>query len=230
MSFLITGAKNTNLTTNTSSYASGSFTALQGDLLIVFVVSSDTAAAGGLTSSSGLTFTKIVSQAYSTGTVYAFVSDAVPTSTSGHACTFTCTGDAATGASIAVLAFRPQELDTRYGMSAIKQYAVNSGSASSTPSVSLTNLTTLNNSLFLGVGMSTNPPSLTPETGYTEMYDTGYSTPTTGMWCATKEVENGVRFDLAANSLAPSAWAAIGLEIDTTLVPVANSSAFFAFF
>ncbi len=231
MSFTITGTKSTASTSNLSSYASGNFTALAGEYLIVFVVSTDTLATGTMTGS--MTYTKITSTRFgatNANTVYAFISNEVPSSSSGHTATFSCAGDAATGALMFVIRIQPDYYPgAKYGLSAIKQYATTSGAAASTPTVTLGAVTDTNNPVLLFVGNLTNPATLNAGGGLTEMYDTGYNTPTTGGWVGF--APNGyTSSSVSAGSTSASYYGGIAIELDVTPAPTISTSSFFSFF
>jgi hypothetical protein len=167
-------------TSNATSYASGSFTPAAGDLLIAFVVASDTVAAGTMTDSQSLGFTKVTSalKNSSADTVYAFVANA-NAAASPMTVTFDCTGDAATGAIIFVASVSGI---SRVGPNAIAQSAIQENQASGTPAISFTNAVNTSNPTLGCVGNSTNPATLTPPTSWTEdaAGDTGYNAPATG--------------------------------------------------
>ena len=230
MAFTITGTKSTASTSNTTSYASGTFTALAGEYLIVFVVSTNTLATGTMTGS--MTYTKITSTTFgatNANTVYAFISNEVPSSSSAHTATFSCAGDAATGALMFVIRIQPDYIGAKYALSAVKQYATTNGAAASTPTATLGAVTDTNNPVLLFVGNLTNPAALNAGGGLTEMYDTGYSTPTTGGWVGF--TSNGyTSSSVAAGSPSTSYYGGIAIELDVTPAPTTNTSNFFSFF
>ena len=88
-------------TANASTYASGSFTPVAGERLVLLVAGSATVAAGSATASAnGITFTRhATALRASIDTSYVFVANQdVPASPVAMTVTFDCTGDAATGA------------------------------------------------------------------------------------------------------------------------------------
>ena len=106
MAAVTNGPTATASTSNTTSYASNSFTPNAGDLLVAFVIASGTVATGTMTASAnGITFTKVGSAVKNTSadTLYCFVANQlVPASPASMTVTFDCTGDAATGAIVSV--------------------------------------------------------------------------------------------------------------------------------
>lgn len=178
----VTHAVATASTTDATSYASGAFTPVAGDLLVAFVVANATVAAGSMTDSQALGFTKITSAVYddgsgTTATIYLFVSNATAAASS-MTVTFDCTGDAATGAVIEVARVSGM---SRTGSSASKQSAVtSSGSSGNTPAATFAVAALTGNPTLGVVGNLTNPATLTPPTSWTEQNDTGFATPTTG--------------------------------------------------
>lgn len=97
-------------TTNGTSYASGAFTPTQGDLLVVSVTATDSAAASptATASANGITFTRIsaLDATYGASAVnrrWIFIADQlVGASPASMTVTFDCSADAATGATVAV--------------------------------------------------------------------------------------------------------------------------------
>ena len=101
-----------------ASIASGSFTPATDDVLVVFVQATATVAAGALTGSGGITFTRVFSQtAGASGTGYCFIGDSAAAASS-QTVTFDCTGDDCTESGIHVYAVAGQSV---YGSSAVVQ-------------------------------------------------------------------------------------------------------------
>lgn len=170
-------------TANTNSYTSPSFTPVEGDLLVAFVSSSDTVAAGAMSASAnGITFARMpLTAVRGSGAhqLYGFIANQpVPASPSAMTITFTCTGDNATGA--IVQCCRVDGM-TRFGLNAIRQIAkddeVTSGTAPAT--VFDRNCLSVNPTLW-AIGNPQNAPFYTATTNWTKQTDASYATPTTG--------------------------------------------------
>jgi hypothetical protein len=201
-------------TSNTTSYASGSFTPAAGDLLIAFVVASGTVATGTMTDSQSLGFTKITSalKNSSADTVYAFVSNAQATASS-MTVTFDCTGDSATGAIIFVASVSGV---LKAGTSAILQSAIQENQAAGgTPAIAFTNAARVGNPTLGCIGNSTSPAGITPPTNWTEdaAGDTGYNTPPTGGEYAFRN-SGFTGTTITWGSTSGSAFGGIILEVD----------------
>lgn len=175
----VTHRVSTASTSNTTSYASGSFTPGASELLVVFVTASDTAAVDAtLSDSQGLGFSLVATglKNSSTDRVYAFVANALAAA-SAMTVTFDCSSDAATGAIIQVAGVSGMTLT---GFKAIRQVAIAENQSAGTPTISF-NLAALTGNPTLGlIGNSTNAAGMTAPTNWTEKDDTGYATPTTG--------------------------------------------------
>lgn len=173
-------------TLNVTSYAAGTFTPAASDLLVGMVAATDTVAAGTMTSTGNTAaWTKITTALFqsSAGTCYLFVQNALTTATA-TVVTFDCTGDAATGAIIAVARISGM---TRTGASAVRQSAVLSnlavalGNPISSPTLAAAALTGNPTIEFAGTlygGGS--PETFNPPTNWTEgVADGSYLTPNT---------------------------------------------------
>jgi hypothetical protein len=168
---------------NVSSYASNAFTPAQGDLLVAFVNASDTVAAGAMTGSANVTaFTRVGSAVRGTGahTLYCFVGNTlVPASPSSMTVTFTCTGDAATGASIAVARVAGV---TRAGLAAIRQFAKQDNVASGVaPAPAFANNALADNVTLAAYAGPVTAPFYTATVNWTEQVDVSYATPTSAL-------------------------------------------------
>lgn len=208
-----THAISTASTSNAASYTTGSFTPAANDLLVVTVVASASIAAGSVTNSSGITFTKITSalKNLSADTIYLFVANSLATAVS-QTCTFDCTGDSATGAIVNVARLAGM---TRTGASAVRQSAIANNKAAGIPTVTLGTISLTGNPLIGVVGNATNPAGLTPPATWTEQNDTGYITPTAGSEYAT--VNSGfVNTVITWGSSSASDYGIIVAEMDSS--------------
>src|SRR5215207_1481942 len=179
MATVTLAAAATAVTTNATSYVSGSFTPAAGDLLVVFVRAGATAATGTMSGSTGLTFTKVDHATFATSAhrVYCFVANAAAAA-SAQTVTFDCTGDAADGSVIVI--YRVADMPT-YGLSAVRQSAkTDNGSVAGTPAVTFASAVISGDATLGMVGNGANPATLTPPTNWTESSDVGYGTPASG--------------------------------------------------
>jgi hypothetical protein len=114
-------------TTDGTSFTTSSFTPSADRLLVVFVVASDTVAVGACSDSVDGAMTLVGSTTKNSGadTIYCFVGAALTASTA-RTITFTCTGDAASGAVIEVAEVAGI---SRVSSAAIRQFAVQANQA-----------------------------------------------------------------------------------------------------
>lgn len=176
----VTFKVNTASTTNASSYASGSFTPVASDLLVVFVHASGTVTDAQMLSSTGILFTQVAAflDATSVNRVYCYVAGSLATAVA-QTVTWSYTGTAASGAVIQVYAVAGM---TRLGTFAVRQSAGQSNQAAlGTPAPTFGVAVLTGNPALGAIGNSTNPATLTPPTSWTEGADSGYATPTTGL-------------------------------------------------
>jgi hypothetical protein len=208
----------TPVTTNATSYVSGSFTPAAGDLLVVFVRAGATADAGAVTSSAGLTFTKVDHATFRTSLdrIYCFVSNQAAAA-SAQTVTFACAGDAADGSVIFVASVTGM---TRYGLSAVRQSAKQENQAAAgTPAPAFASAALTGNPTLGCVGNSTNPAGLTAPTSWTELADSGYATPTSG----AEYIHRNSGFTgttITWGSTSATAFGSLIIELDTS-APVA---------
>lgn len=220
-SITVTAVTGTASTTNASTYASGSFTPAANDVLLVFVTSSGTAAAGTMTDSQSLGFTSVTSalKNSSADIVQVFISNAKATATS-MTVTFHTSGGNASGCII-----QPVRLAgmLRVGASAIKQSAVTANHASgAAPAFTFGSAALTGNAVLSLVGNSTSPPGITVPAGstptWTQGSNLGYSTPTTGgEWTFANSGFTGTT--LTWGSTSASAYGVIGVEVDASAAP-----------
>jgi hypothetical protein len=216
----VTHAVSTVSSSNSSSYTSSAFTPVDGDLLVVFVVASDTTTdAATLSSSVGeQTFSRIVTTNKNTNAdrLYAFVSNFKATAIS-QTVTFDCTGDQATGAIIGIARISGIPL---IGLGAIKQYAVqtNQGGAT-TPNTVFSNNVLSGNPTLGFIGNGTNTATMTPPTNWSELSDVGYNSPSTGLeYVYRNSGFNGTNIIWGNNSSSP--FGSIILEIAAQAVDI----------
>lgn len=179
----VTAGVHTTSTSNVSSYATASFTPAANDLLLVLVQATGTTTNPATVSNSlGLTFSYVTRATHNAGAdqTALYVANSLAAASS-QTCTWDCTGDAATGATVVVLRVAGM---SRTGTNAIRQSAVQSGiTAASTPAPAFGAAALTGNACigFFGNGTSTAGRGV-PTTSWTEVYDlAGYSTPTGGI-------------------------------------------------
>lgn len=201
-------------TSQATSYASGSFTPAAGDLLVTFVIATVTVGFGTVSSSQALGgWTEITRalKAVSTDTAYLFVANALAAN-SAMTVTFDCTGDTATGCIVTVLRVSGM---TNVGSAAVRQFDIienQAGGADVDWVLPAAPLTT--NPIVAMIANGTNPATLAPTATFVERSDTGYASPTTGMY--TQSVDGGhtsVNINVSASG---GATCAIAAELDAS--------------
>jgi hypothetical protein len=205
----------TTSTSNVATYASGSFTPANGELLVALVVASGTVDAGDMTDSIGGTWTKITSalNQASADTIYVFVRTALIGTGVSMTVTFDCTGDNATGVVIFVAGVSGM---AKVGAAAVRQSDIteNTG-AGTTPSITFPAVCLTTNPTIVVIGNATNPAGCTPPTNWTELGDTGHATPDRGGEYAHRD-SGFTGTTITWGAASPSAWGAIGIELDTS--------------
>jgi hypothetical protein len=213
------GTADTGATPNTS----GAFTPAVDDLLVAFIVASGTTQATATLTSSlggGFTFTQFAKAAYSASanSVYGFVANQLVSSATSQTVTFDTAADGATGTVIFV--YRVSGM-SRVGLNAIRQSAVqDNASASTQVIIGLGAVCLTGNPTLIGVGNSTSPAGIAPQTGWTEPAsgDLGYSTPTTGGWVCHRD-SGFTGGTLSSSTNSASVWGGIAAELDTSAAP-----------
>ena len=174
-------------TTDATITTTGLFTPASNDLLVVFIGASNTVlATPTVTTSGGLTFTKITSATFgsSTHTGYLYIADSLATAVA-QTLTFNCTGDGHQGVIIEISAISGM---TKTGAAAAAQSAkVDNQAASGTPAVTFGATTSTNNPTIGYVYNNSNPSGMTPPSGWTERDDSGHATPNKGVEYATRD-------------------------------------------
>lgn len=195
-------------TSNATSYQVGAaFTPSANATLVVLVAATDTTATGTV-SGGGLTWTKKDSLNYSTtDTLYLFWAN---TGASPASCqpTFDCTGDAASGAVVAVLEYTGSDVVTA---DPIRQVAKNTASSTANPTCTFpANLDTNNGYAYI-IGSARTTPAITPPASWTETVDGGYSTPAAGAEVAYRAGgETGTTLTTTATS---HTWGMLAFEV-----------------
>lgn len=206
-------------TSNSANYTSGSFTPAAGDLLVVFVVATATAADGSMTNSGtdlGWSIARTETKAASADKLWMFVADTLVPASAATTVTFSCTGDNATGAVVTVVRVAGMQ---RSGLSAILQVDGLSDQASAVPSLSFASSVLTENPTLGFIAEATNPAGLTPPTGWTELSDTGFNTPTTGSEVVSRD-SGFTGTTITWGNTTGSVWGGIIAELDTSAQPI----------
>jgi hypothetical protein len=210
-------------TSNTTSYASNSFTPTQGDLLYVTCAASDTTVTTPTltASANGITFTRVIGAVKAVGadSMFTYVANQlVGASPSAMTVTFDCTGDAATGCIIVVALVSGM---TKTGSTAIKQSAkVDNVAGGTAPSTVFGASCDTNNptifSFMVTVAVGTTPP-----TNWTERTDLTYATPTQGGGYDSRD-SGFTGTTITLGSTANGNCCAIAVELDASATAVAR--------
>ena len=201
---------------DTTSYASGAFTPTLGDLLVVFVDALGTnAATPTLSGSTGLTFALITSRLHNgigvPDRVYMFVANATAAASS-QTVTFDCTGDAATGAIIHVLAVSGL---TRTGSSAVLQSRTQAGSGSPATVIFNVATDTANPTVACLADDGSTVPAV--PSGWTRGGNNSISSPTAAS-AADYKASGFAATDVTWGAGSLNDWGAIIAELDTSAV------------
>lgn len=213
MTAAVTSKRSYKDSTDGTSYTCTAFVPTAGSLLLVFVTASNTQddPHGALTDSQSLGWEYIIRARFATNVheTVCFVAKKLAAASS-MTVTFACGGDAATGADIEVVEITGV---TRTGWSAVYQFQYLENQAVGTPSIGMS--ATLSTSATIAiVGNSTNPAGINPPTGFTEIVDTGYTTPATGSEIVYQV--GSVSGTQTWGSSSASAFGVILIEIDAT--------------
>lgn len=205
------GGNTQNVTTNLSDYPFAAFTATSGQYPIVAGAISDTAASITIADTQGITWNKIVDQAYTAGVackLFCFIADTSPAAAS-ITITVSCTGDAGTGAGM----FCRQIGGGRTNLPRHRQVNFGTGAAGTTPTVVLPLAVIPENGV---VGFCFNAavaaPSLTEPSGWTEGQDLVHATPSMGLENC-RRVTGETNSTIAWGATSATAWAAIVVEL-----------------
>lgn len=181
------------------------YTPAANSLQIVFVFAAGTVAAGSMTGGS-LTWHQLGRRASGAGsTLYVFAAQAGASPASCDP-TFDCTGDGATGVTMAALEVTGHNQNCPFRQ--IGGAAANAAD----PSVPFGTALLTSNAYVMGIGVNRTAPAYTPFSGSTETCDTGHTTPNSGMELAYK-INGNTGTSLAATGTTGN-YAAIALEIN----------------
>jgi hypothetical protein len=201
-------------TTDTSTYASDSFTPAANDLLIALAAVQDTVDAGDYTSSdAGKTYTKLTSAVWttSTDTAYAFVADQLADADSQTG-TMDVTGDAGGGCAQVILCVSGM---SKAGLAAVRQFKIlDNQAAGGTPSITFDAACLIGNpTIFIvaknGTGAVTEP------SGWTARSNINFSTPSTCLHVSSRD-SGFTGTTITAGGTSGSAYCVIGIELDSS--------------
>ena len=105
---------------------------------------------------------------------------------------------------------------SKFGSTAVRQAKNSSGAAASTPGTGAWSSAKLTSNPVIGAVVNTsNPAAVTPTASYSELLDTGYSTPTMGI--EIQKIDSGdTTSTMTWGSTSASQWACIGVELDAS--------------
>tara|TARA_R110000868_G_scaffold37524_1_gene132671 strand:+ start:937 stop:2598 length:1662 start_codon:yes stop_codon:yes gene_type:complete len=208
------------LGTPTFSTASGTKTVTAtpavGDLVVIITAHSgntSTAAPTDNNSGGGGTYTLVNTavKAASADTMKVWVRNNLITSATSTV--FTHAPGASTGGGLVVIDCQGGD---KAGASAIVQSAIQSNIASGTPAPVFGSAVNTQNAVIGAVFNASNPAALTPRTNFTELFDSGYNTPTTGLEVISDNSgETGTT--MTWGSTSPSAFASVVVELEASV-------------
>lgn len=207
---LVGAANNADL----SAYTTAAFTPQAGDYLVCDILASGSVTTGTITDTQNLGWTLIGSVNDGTNILMMYSAQRTASAQS-MTVTWDCTADPATGARVGVVGIRTSD-------ATVRQFATGSGAGGTAPTVTLPAAALTFNALFGQMGNTTNPAAITPTTGWTEIADAGWNTPTTGF--QIQRINSGETNSVIAwASNSATAWLAMVVEFwDTTDAPGAQ--------
>lgn len=200
--------------TTAGNKTTGSFTPTEADLLVAFVgrATTDTAPTMSDSQSGAWTLVDVFRSQAATGGLRCYVRNTPVTATS---MTVTMTGAGDAGGGLAVLSVTGTNL---YGSAAVRSTGGQADQAAGgTPAPVLSATPLASSAILIGLMNNTNgTANQTVRTGYTEHYDQGFNTPTTGI--AVQSRNSGeTSATLTFGGTTPSIFATIGIEVLTGL-------------
>ena len=208
--------------TTTSGAKSVTATPAVGDLILIFVqVSDDSTWSAPTDDNTGGTYTLV--RAMGTGVGGVYVRDNLVSSASSTVFTLSNPGSD-TGGGLAIVKVTGMDVA---GSAAIRQidYGALNGGTTPTTSGTWPSNKVISNPVIGFLINSTNPAGVTVTTGYTELLNTGYATPDTGL--EIQYVNSGDNTDtLTMGGNSASFWYFLGVELDA---PPTNGNMFLMF-
>jgi hypothetical protein len=188
-----------------------------GDLIVIVTANSGstttTAAPTDNNSGGSGTYTVVNTavKATSADTMQVWVRDALITSATSTV--FTQAPGTTSGGGLVVIVCKGMD---KAGSSAVVRSAIQSNIASGTPAPVLGATPSSANAIIGAVFNASNPAALTQRTGYTEIYDSGYNNPTTGLEVMYRN-SGETSATITWGSTSPSAFASIALELNSLI-------------
>lgn len=201
-------ATGTASTSNTNSYAATAGTPAEGDLLIAFVIASDTVAPGSFTGG-GFNWKLLTSFTKNGGLDTFYIFWAIATSATSTTPTFNCSGDNATGCSIYVLRVTGDQSKIR---PFIRQFKTNTGTTAN-PSVTLSEAILTGSGVCGLAGNGTNSAAQwTQPSSWSENSELAYNTPSNSFHVSSR-ASGETGSTITWTNANTTAWGAIVLEI-----------------
>lgn len=187
-----------------------------GDLILIFVVVSGDSTFSAPTDNQSGTYTQIGSTLNNNSDIYGawYVRDSLIAS--GTSTIFTLSNPGSdTGGGLAVIKVTGM---TKAGSSAVRQSKIGGqGGSTATPVAtgSWTSAKLTTNPVVGAVINFSNPAGLTPTTSYSELLDTGFSTPAVGV--EIQKIDSGdTTSTMSWGSGSGSSWVCMGVELDAS--------------
>lgn len=187
-----------------------------GDLILIFVVVSGDGTWSAPTDNQSGTYTIVDVQLNNNSAIYGawYVRDALIPAASSTIFTLSNPGSD-TGGGLAVVKITGM---SKAGSSAVRQSKIGGqgGAAAGTPATGNWTSAKLTTNPVVGAVINlSNPAGLTPTTSYSELLDTGYSTPTSGV--EIQKIDSGDTTNtMTWGSSSGSDWVCMGVELDAT--------------
>lgn len=185
-----------------------------GDLIIIITAhSGNTSAAAPTDNQTGGTYTLVNSavKATSADTMRVWVRNNLITSATSTV--FTHAPGTTTGGGLVVIDCQGMD---KAGSSAIVQSAIRSNQAAGTPAPVFGTAPNSQNAIIGAVFNASNPAALTPRTNFTELYDSGYNTPATGLEVMSDN-SGETSATITWGSSSATAYAAIVVELEASV-------------
>lgn len=198
----------------TSGSKSVTATPAVGDLIVIITAhSGNTSTAAPTDNQTGGTYTLVNTavKATSADTMKVWVRDALITSATSTI--FTHNPATSTGGGLVVVSCQGMD---KAGASAIVRSAIQSNIASGTPAPVLGAVPSLANAIIGAVFNGANPAAMTQRTGYTELYDSGYNTPATGLEVISDN-SGETSATITWGSSSATAFASVAVELNSLL-------------
>jgi hypothetical protein len=177
-----------------------------------------------LTDDQGGTYTRLTGASaifgVSTNMIAVWVRNSLVSTTSSHVITLDFTTGSVGHSGAGLVAHKVTGM-SRSGTSAILQAAkVDNGTNSTTPTVTLGSAASTSNALIGAVANVSNPAALTPPSSWTELLDTGFTSPTSGLETVSRD--SGETASSIAWGNISSRYGAAIVELDITSPPAAT--------